>query len=225
LLTNNEASLRTRMRPAKTGKPNSREELIAAAKALFAKNGYDGASVKEIADAAGVNVGLIAYYFGGKLGIFRECLLTDGEKRLAAARRILVAAESEMEFRLRLKLFAEEVLEFHLKDPDVTTMVHRECERGSPEVEDLFRNTYFLVFHTLQVFIESGKEKSLLRHDLDAEIATLFFFSQLIHAVRQDTANSKYFGKTLANAVYRERYISQIVGLFVGGAVNRAKEV
>ncbi len=37
-----------------------------AAEKLFAVNGFDGTSVRDIAQEAGVNVAMISYYFGSK---------------------------------------------------------------------------------------------------------------------------------------------------------------
>ena len=43
--------------------------LLDAAEKVFARAGYDGASVREIAEAADANVSLINRYFGGKEGL------------------------------------------------------------------------------------------------------------------------------------------------------------
>ncbi len=40
--------------------------IIAIAEKLFAEKGFDGASVRDIAQEAGVNVAMISYYFGSK---------------------------------------------------------------------------------------------------------------------------------------------------------------
>ncbi|MFE3192691.1 TetR family transcriptional regulator [Nocardia sp. NPDC059240] len=50
----------------------SRQALLEAALDEFAAKGFDGARVQEIADRAGVNKQLIAYYFGGKEGLYQE---------------------------------------------------------------------------------------------------------------------------------------------------------
>ncbi|MEC3952690.1 TetR family transcriptional regulator [Nocardia sp. CDC153] len=50
----------------------SRQALLDAALDEFAAKGFDGARVQEIADRAGVNKQLIAYYFGGKEGLYQE---------------------------------------------------------------------------------------------------------------------------------------------------------
>lgn len=49
----------------------ARERLIGVALRLFAEKGYAKTSTREIAQAAGVNVAAISYYFGDKEGLYR----------------------------------------------------------------------------------------------------------------------------------------------------------
>jgi AcrR family transcriptional regulator len=51
---------------------SSREKLIASAERLFADRGFDGVSVRDIANAAGVNSALVGYYFRSKEGLLSE---------------------------------------------------------------------------------------------------------------------------------------------------------
>lgn len=53
---------------------NSRMLLLKAAIRTFAEKGFEGASIREIADAAGVNSSLISFYFGGKAGLHAASL-------------------------------------------------------------------------------------------------------------------------------------------------------
>ena len=41
-------------------------QIIETAEKLFSNKGFDGSSVRDIADAAGINVAMISYYFGSK---------------------------------------------------------------------------------------------------------------------------------------------------------------
>lgn len=41
-------------------------QIIETAETLFAERGFDGTSVRDIADVAGINVAMISYYFGSK---------------------------------------------------------------------------------------------------------------------------------------------------------------
>jgi AcrR family transcriptional regulator len=55
-----------------------REQLIEAALAVFAHKGVDGASVKDIAQAAGVTPGLLYHYFDSKEDLLAAALTERG---------------------------------------------------------------------------------------------------------------------------------------------------
>lgn len=52
----------------------TRAAILAAAKNHFARSGYEGAYLRDIAVEAGVDAALINRYFGGKEGLFAEVL-------------------------------------------------------------------------------------------------------------------------------------------------------
>jgi AcrR family transcriptional regulator len=66
-----EASRRLGRRPGTT---DTKGEILAVARAEFAANGYDGASVRGIARAAGVDPALVHHYFGSKQQVFVAAL-------------------------------------------------------------------------------------------------------------------------------------------------------
>lgn len=52
----------------------TRARIIEAAVEVFGARGYDGASTRDIATAAGVNAPAIQYYFDGKEGVYLACV-------------------------------------------------------------------------------------------------------------------------------------------------------
>lgn len=59
---------------------NNRSLIVSAAYQLLAQEGYDAATMKEIAQVAGVAPGLIHYYFNSKDQLLQEVLYTAGER-------------------------------------------------------------------------------------------------------------------------------------------------
>jgi len=60
---------------------SQKQVLLDHAATAFARQGYSGASVRAIADAANINGAMIAYYFGSKEGLFRA-VLDDRDTRI-----------------------------------------------------------------------------------------------------------------------------------------------
>lgn len=59
-------------------RPNTQALILDAAEQLFAAQGYGGTSIRQIAEAAGVNLGMFHYYWGSKQALCRAVL----ERRL-----------------------------------------------------------------------------------------------------------------------------------------------
>lgn len=61
--------------PSRKGHPcDTRTRLLEAAGPVFAAHGFDGATVREICASAGVNIASVGYYFGDKLGLYRQVI-------------------------------------------------------------------------------------------------------------------------------------------------------
>jgi AcrR family transcriptional regulator len=65
------AAKRLGRRPGESG---TRAAILAAARTQFADNGFDAASVRAIAGAAGVDPALVLHYFGSKAALFTAAM-------------------------------------------------------------------------------------------------------------------------------------------------------
>jgi AcrR family transcriptional regulator len=59
---------------------DARNRLLGSAEELFAEHGYELASTRQIASAAGMNISLISYYFGSKKALYKEIFQTRLEE-------------------------------------------------------------------------------------------------------------------------------------------------
>src|SRR5262245_57735090 len=99
---------------------DSRNRLLAAAKKLFAVRGFDGVSVRDVVAAAGVNVSLVSYYFGGKQGLYEACIAEYGAHRLSRLGELLEPPRSKDELRLGLRMILREIIISQLEEPLLT---------------------------------------------------------------------------------------------------------
>jgi AcrR family transcriptional regulator len=78
----------------------TRARIVTSALELFRTNGFDGTTMRGIADAAGVSLGSAYYYFSGKEHLIQAFYNQMQDDHLAAARGLL---EHESDFAARLR--------------------------------------------------------------------------------------------------------------------------
>ncbi len=61
----------------------TKERILEAACGLFAQQGFEGTSTRQVGTAADANIGTIAYHFGGKEGLYHAALGRMYERILA----------------------------------------------------------------------------------------------------------------------------------------------
>lgn len=86
----------------------AREALLRAATAAFAAKGYAAASTREICESAGVNIAAIAYYFGGKEGLYRETLRRPVAEVIAALGRF---DDPALDFEQSMRMFLAAIID------------------------------------------------------------------------------------------------------------------
>ncbi|MDL5203025.1 TetR family transcriptional regulator [Streptomyces sp. ALI-76-A] len=70
----NDVTARKRGRPPRTESADTRDRILTAAREEFSERGYDKASVRGIAKAAGVDPALVHHYFGTKEQVFEAAI-------------------------------------------------------------------------------------------------------------------------------------------------------
>jgi|GEM_PF-369235 len=94
---------------AKRGEVRSR--ILEVAREEFLEKGYEGATVRNVARRAGCDSALVAYYFGAKQRLFRECFNLPMDPAQAVLEQILPGREGAGE---RLVDFMLTMYEEHL---------------------------------------------------------------------------------------------------------------
>jgi AcrR family transcriptional regulator len=76
-------------------KARTREQLLDAAARIFARKGYAGASVEEIAESAGYSIGALYSNFAGKEQLFLELMAARSSTRVTALAGLLGADDAD----------------------------------------------------------------------------------------------------------------------------------
>lgn len=81
-----------------TYSPDTKKRIIEVASTLFAKHGFDNASVRDISNEAGVNVASINYHFKNKLMLYKEVMNENMVKLEEKINNLATSSENFKEF-------------------------------------------------------------------------------------------------------------------------------
>ena len=140
------------------GHPGTREDLVAAARTLFGKGGYDGTSVRAIVGLAGTNLGAVTYHFGTKRHLY-HAVLEEGLASLDT--RVTAAANSLGDARDRMVRVVEAYFRHFEEHPDLPHLLLQEVAAGK-QPPDIVRETVGSLKKTLgQLSIRGAAEGSV----------------------------------------------------------------
>jgi len=137
-----------------------RARLRDAALRLFAERGVAGASVRDIAEAAGVTAGLITHYFGSKDGLKAE--LDELMVRVFTEPLTMPREGSPPE---RLKIVSEALARAMIEHPELRAYLRRSFLENDPASAQVFKR-FALLVRDVQFEMKGA---GLLRDGLDLE--------------------------------------------------------
>jgi TetR/AcrR family fatty acid metabolism transcriptional regulator len=140
--------------------------LVDAAVRVFARNGFRGSRVGDIAEEAGVAHGLLYHYFRSKDEVLETIFRETWSGLVSETKRI---QESGVPLREQLRRFARIYLGSWLMTPELIRVLVREVAR-SPDVGNRVDEIGEL-FLALQRMIEAAAERGEVRAGCDAQLA------------------------------------------------------
>lgn len=148
-------------------------KLIEVATPLFATKSFTGVSVRDVTDAAAMNVSAVSYHFNGKGGLYQAVL----EEQFVPIRQALKSAQSEeltspIE---RLSFYAEQIFHIHAARPFLVRFmiaeVNNPTDYGGEVIEKHISQVYRFVLDTLQ----EGRDNGSMRSEVDITYAAIAF--------------------------------------------------
>jgi len=198
---------------------DTRAALLRAATRLFAERGFDGTSLREVAQAAEVNLAMVSYHFSGKEGLYSACIEAYGQAELHAAKTHLSGPISKDTFKKQLIAYCEEVILLHLAQPDVAQIIYRELDRGTPTTERIFRETFIEGIETIVRQMKAGQKAGIIRKDTDPLNIAGLLFGAVHHALRMRLQVQKFLTKDMNSATFRKKLVSDWVDITLSGAL------
>ena len=139
---------------------STRDAVFDSAAARFAKGGFDGVSVDDIARDAGVNKAMIYYHFADKLALYRA-VLADGLSRMGAIVDA-IASSTDMP-ATKLDRFIEAFVRMTETRPWMPALMLREIAEGAPRLDADTMAHMRVVIVSFAAILKQGQESGVFR--------------------------------------------------------------
>jgi TetR/AcrR family transcriptional regulator len=143
------------VKPRRTS-TESRDAILRAARDEFAARGFAASRVDQLALRARVNKALIYYYFGSKLGLYRE-VLRDAMTGFIA--RLQVVASSSDSPETKVARWVEELAAHLVENPSLPPVLLREVADGGVHLDaDALRHMTSIVPMIQRIIAEGHRQ-------------------------------------------------------------------
>jgi len=142
---------------------DTRSRILSAATPLFAKHGLNGVSIRDLASAAGVNMAMISYHFGGKKELYAEIL----KRQFEGFRYIDAIAASDLPPLEKFEQYIRGTIRRYRENPYLLRYYVSELSNPTPCFRMIVRPAVHKVLKVLRDAIEQGISRNHLRKTLN----------------------------------------------------------
>jgi AcrR family transcriptional regulator len=185
---------------------DKRKRVLDCAKRAFARDGYEGTNVNNVAREAGISVGSLYQYFRSKEDLFLSLIEESHGTLMSVIGEIFDRWPGFFE---RVEALLRAAVEWSQKDPDLLNLyIACTTEEMAPLAAKLSGRIESVAAEKYPAMVAEAKARGEIRADAD-EAATAFCLDNLFLIVQF----------SFASAYYRER-----LGLFLGTPASRNGE-
>jgi AcrR family transcriptional regulator len=139
---------------------STKNAVFDSAAAQFAKAGFDGVSVDDIAREAGVNKAMIYYHFADKLALYRAVLAEGLSRTGATVDAIAMSADTPP---IKLDRFIEAFVRMTETRPWMPALMLREIAEGAPRLDADTMSHMRVVIMSFVAILKQGQESGVFR--------------------------------------------------------------
>jgi len=183
----------------------TRKRILEAAQSEFARKGYDGARLRDVAEGAGVHHALLHHYFGDKEGLFRAVVHRAFE-RISARTVTLLKSSSPTDDVV--ERYVRTLVDFHAESPELLRLLHfAQLDEGSPAYDacdEVMREMVHPVLELMGKAVERAQRAGEVRSDIDARRIVALSVGAVSLVFQEERFFSGYLGEDVRSDAGRE---------------------
>ena len=157
---------------------NTEQRILDAAGEVFHSKGFDGARMQEIAQHAGINKGLLHYYFKTKDALF-DAIFGIALNQIVS--RINIILEQDLSLDEKIDLIVDQYMDLLLKNPMLPRFVLNELNKNADKfISRHFNQKVKSSFSKFPISVNEEVSKGAIRfidaHQLFTDLISLVMF-------------------------------------------------
>lgn len=161
--------------------------ILKSAEKLFAEQGFNKTTVREIAGDSHVNVAMVYYYFQNKDGLHQE-ILEESLQALHLLLRDCVSQEKDPE--KNIYCIIQVYINFFYQNKNLHRIILREIVSRSKHIEMMVKKYVSKNFNLIRGIIQEGVDKGLFRKQ-DTTLATFSLVGMILNYFTSEQVISK----------------------------------
>jgi TetR/AcrR family transcriptional regulator len=200
----------------------TRRRILDAAEAEFARKGYDGTRLRDVALAVGVHHALLHHYFKDKEGLFRAVLERAIE---SVSSRAFAVLRSTGDLSALTESFVETLVDFLAENKHLALILHfASLDEGSPAYsicEEIgFRLVHPLVDATASA-LRAGQAAGTIRDDIDPKSIVIAGLGLVAFPYHADMLIRGIFARDMRAPAEVVRHKKAAIALILDGVLKR----
>ena len=203
--------------PEKAGEKQEsvREKIEKEAEQMFARHGYDGVSIRELASKAGVNSAAISYYFGSKGELYRQILNRGRQGMDEFFRQVEESHKGPREKLFLFEKFFEDLAE---KNPNQMHIFFWEQMHPTDIFSQDMMSRCANVVEIIKTAIQEGMANGEFRRDINPAEASIAWMGMVIYYFVVDNLRQNFH---VEESVSVKSYMQEAFHIFIKGIENR----
>jgi AcrR family transcriptional regulator len=158
---------------ARSAQVDKRRAILDAAVAVFARQGFHGTRVADIADEAGVAYGLVYHYFRSKDEVLNTLFVERWQVLLEAIRQVDATRDSA---RDKLYAIASFIVDSYRHDPDLMKVIIVEVTRAANSFGQTHLPEIREAYDLIADIVRKEQDGGALREVVEPEFAAMAFY-------------------------------------------------
>jgi AcrR family transcriptional regulator len=131
-----------------------KDQILSAAKLLFAEKGYEGTTVRQICQEADVSLALVSYHFGGKENVFFHLF--------EPIRQLFMNMKYDLSDPLgALSSFCKQFIIFRNEEHELIRILQQELVMNSPRLE-MLTDVFLPSWEQLRMILQECQDKKAM---------------------------------------------------------------